>query len=767
MKYFLIASTAFAASHVPLQAQPTPPLQPAPAATVVLSAGMTAARAAEKSLLEKKYAETIAVVEAALKLPDLTGTEKVRLLKAAADASTGPGAAGMPAAQAYRQRIIDDPAVSNSAKIEALNALANISIRMQDGLDLQEMDVSTAVAAVNRALELPNLTTAERAMALTNIAKLAERQDKPEEARATYKQILALDVDARTKAAVNRLLADNFARDGKKDEALAIYTEQKFDLLPLYTLLGDDDKRFELAFKTLDDKSLPDTMRWTTFGSLPIFDRNSRYLDRLQELAATYVPGFLEKDPNRILFLKRFVIPAGSSPQFIDWAAPLMLKAPALSPTDYTAVRVAVMEALAAENKTGRFAAEASAVAADEKVPAATRLWARLTEIALKKGSTAELTAAMSAAGGFGMTEKSDALLRASKTLVRLDDVPAGESLYRFQQGLIVQQPRASITCHFVPRSPIDVGSWLSSPILKSKDSKAKLDRPYGDNLKFLLETDSAVMGRNTSSDTKKDSGDSDTDFSVSCDADGLYIFLNARDERVNEVANGLLSGGSFEIYLAPGKHNAYYTYLLNMPGNGGDPTGFQTMYPNPTYRAPSLKDGTLQAQTWRTDTGYANSLFLSWAAFYDKLPENGAAWQFDAIRWTRSGGLSFGGSESVHNRSSWGDIVFRDFSAQNLNAIKRNIVFKAVAKYKKAKTLIGPVGNWPDRQLGDPAFFKARVEPLFKTLDDSVAQVTNDMTAAQVEALFRDAVPQWMEIEYKVSDLRADYLKSRLMAQQ
>jgi hypothetical protein len=155
-------------------------------------------------------------------------------------------------------------------------------------------------------------------------------------------------------------------------------------------------------------------------------------------------------------------------------------------------------------------------------------------------------------------------------------------------------------------------------------------------------------------------------------------------------------------------------------------------------------------------------SLFLSWELFYDKLPKNGDKWQLEAIRWTRSGGFSFGGSESVHNRSSWGDIVFSGLTRENLNEIKRAIVFQAVNKYRSAKKINALAGQWEDSELGDSAFFEAKVKPLFARLDGYAAQVNKEMTAADVETLFKEAVPDWMELNFRVAALRAQYLKNK-----
>jgi hypothetical protein len=144
-------------------------------------------------------------------------------------------------------------------------------------------------------------------------------------------------------------------------------------------------------------------------------------------------------------------------------------------------------------------------------------------------------------------------------------------------------------------------------------------------------------------------------------------------------------------------------------------------------------------------------------------LPTDGTKWQFESIRWTRSGGRSFAGSQSVHNRSSWGDIIFSGMTPENLTAIKRAIIFKAVAKYRDAKKITSPVGRWTDADLGDPAFYQTDVAPLLARLDKYADTVNQNMTPADVETIFNEAVPDWMEIDYRVAALRKQYLENIL----
>src|SRR5690606_24074016 len=153
---------------------------------------------------------------------------------------------------------------------------------------------------------------------------------------------------------------------------------------------------------------------------------------------------------------------------------------------------------------------------------------------------------------------------------------------------------RASITCRFIDDAPFDIGSWLASPLRRDPAATAALDRPYGSNLEFLLLTDSAVTGRNVGA-ADEPGDDHKTDFHIASDAQGIHLLLFAHDSRTADVLNGSVAGGSFEIYLAPGDRQAYYTFLIDLPDGRVDPQGFITMYPNARFRLPSIGQGTMR----------------------------------------------------------------------------------------------------------------------------------------------------------------------------
>jgi hypothetical protein len=66
---------------------------------------------------------------------------------------------------------------------------------------------------------------------------------------------------------------------------------------------------------------------------------------------------------------------------------------------------------------------------------------------------------------------------------------------------------------------------------------------------------------------------------------------------------------------------------------------------------------------------------------------------------------------------------------------------------------------------LGDPAFYQSQVASLLARLDAYAARVSKDMTASDVETIFNEAVPGWMELEFQVAALRRQYLENQLFS--
>jgi tetratricopeptide (TPR) repeat protein len=738
----------------------------------------------QTEIREKNFVDAVAKARQALDDKTLSPRDKVRFLNAAADASMKQSPAQYTQVKAFYEQIVADSAVSNNDKITALNNLANAYITTLAGQYLDRMDLTPANEILARALKLPNLTPQERAAALKNIGALDEREDRYDDATAVYQEITTLEVVDSTKKSAWQSIADLDATRGKDDDAITIYQKQGFDLITLYKKLGRNDEVVAEVTKVLDDPAANDKDRWAAFMKLPYWDRvstNYPVLIRdniagIQQMAQKYLPVLMETDANRAtvllssfkstpVFRNSFYDRDIANPAYIAWATPFLLKAPKLSDKDYALVKTKYINALAALEEKKDVAGETASMENDPRLDKATQFWAKIVNIAFTS-KTADAVKAAQAEKTLPEKDKAQAILDAAQTALQADNGATARGLDAVYEGLFAHMPQAAIQCTFTDNAPFDVGSWLVSPLLKNKKDAAKLDRPYGDNLQFLLATDSSTTGRNTNAASAQSTGDIDTDFHIACDARGIHFFFNAYDSHVQEVLDGLLSGGSFEMYLAPGKNQAYYTFLPRLPNGKIDtgPGSFITMYPNSGWRLPSTDDGTLRYSVLPTNYGFGVSLSLSWESFYDKLPANGTKWQFEAIRWTRAGGFSFAGSQSVHNRSSWGDIVFSGLTDKNLIAIKRGIIFKALAKYKTAIKVTGDAGKWADPELGDPAFYQQDIEPLLHRWEQYASKVNGEMTDADVEVLFQQAVPDWMEINYRIAALRRQYLMDKEM---
>jgi len=116
-----------------------------------------------------------------------------------------------------------------------------------------------------------------------------------------------------------------------------------------------------------------------------------------------------------------------------------------------------------------------------------------------------------------------------------------------------------------------------------------------------------------------------------------------------------------------------------------------------------------------------------------------------------------------VHNRSSFGALVFGNLTPANRAAIQRRLLPAAAGVYRQAlNSRNGYLEIWQDPELGDQTFFHEVIEPLQTRLGSYLPRVKFEMTDAEVEDVFENAAVEWMNINYIVSALRRDYLDAR-----
>ena len=353
--------------------------------------------------------------------------------------------------------------------------------------------------------------------------------------------------------------------------------------------------------------------------------------------------------------------------------------------------------------------------------------------------------------------QKGEALAWAAKQLISVGDSEAARALYTYRQTLFNAPARNTAAVRYVRNAPRDVGSWLSSGLLKDKSGRHDVTHVYGAQEATFLVTDVMAAGRKVG-----DAGveaDKETYFHVCYDEYGIHLFFVGVDSRFRDVLAGALGGSGYEMYLALGEGGPPYQWLFEQPRDKLDIPPWNS--PNPYYR--HMKEYvTISSQP--VENGFATAMNFDWALAYDRLPENGDTWPFELIRWTCGGGVPWGGKQ-VWQIGNWGRLVFEGMTPQVRQAIREIIIRKALARYRAEREPRrgGLIAIWQDAELGDPAFYAARVAPLVEKLDDYATLVKSGMDGKTSDLLYREAVPLWYDFRYAIDDLRTEYLTHRL----
>lgn len=339
----------------------------------------------------------------------------------------------------------------------------------------------------------------------------------------------------------------------------------------------------------------------------------------------------------------------------------------------------------------------------------------------------------------------------------------AGRFFVRSQQYAVARQfvamvdalhrpaPKNAYTCEYMPSAPTGVGAWMASEIVKDPRKREARFAPYDRKSADLLIND--VRSERTAAETTVDAG-KETAFFMAWDDVGWHIFVECEDPEAAKVAAGLLGGGQLEMSFMHGLGECYYQWLVSIPDGKVNAIDW-----NSPHRGWRPMDQYYRSETLALDKGFGTYVFFPWEFLYDRLPKDGDAWPFGLIRWTRAGGVTWGGL--VHETHKWGTVQWSGFTPERRTAIKRRIAMKALGSYQKART--DAVNFWKDEELGDPAFYAAALAPAVAALDEAGKKVGEQMTAADVDLVCEQTVPDWMEFQYKVSELRQEYLKRRL----
>lgn len=299
--------------------------------------------------------------------------------------------------------------------------------------------------------------------------------------------------------------------------------------------------------------------------------------------------------------------------------------------------------------------------------------------------------------------------------------------------------------------------------VVGGRPRRQTLDRRYKGSLEFL-ETDVTTGDRGKVGAGGKDAEKlADPTMDVSVGVSGLTFVFTVPDPKARDIELGVVDPGSFEAYLAPGKDKPYVCFLMTPGKNRVE--AFNSTYDTYDCRAFDPADvDNYRFTTDYTDDALICTLELSWKPYAGVLPKNGDVWDFEVVRWGRAGNACWNGLESIHGRSTWGELEFA-IEPATLRAIRIRQAFAAFAAYEREKAFgrtDGCIGRWADRAIGDPAFYEAELKPLIDELDGYGRMLKLDMTEETLEEVVRQALPRWHGIRRLVDVARERYLRKK-----
>ena len=330
--------------------------------------------------------------------------------------------------------------------------------------------------------------------------------------------------------------------------------------------------------------------------------------------------------------------------------------------------------------------------------------------------------------------------------------------LVPFRKGLYVPAPKKRYVVKFSDRPVMGVWDWD-----KVAAETAVYDRTYGGKLD-ILETDVSSGNRGAVGSSKDVVAN--PSMKVVADARGLHFFYVAPEPKAKEIAMGTVSGGSYEGYIAPGANEPYVCVMVT-PGDDAV-TFFDTTYNTFGQRRIEADSNGV---TYRTETAFLDDkivtyVFFSWRAWPTKAPANGTVWDYENISWNRSGSFCWNGTESIHGRSTWGELEFKMTDAQR-RAMLTPMLCRAWADFKAERLCTGRhdgcFAKWKDPVLGDPEFYEKELKELEAKLVKYGELLTPDMSDSTFAFLVREALPQWTDVVFEVQRRRARWMEAKL----
>lgn len=431
------------------------------------------------------------------------------------------------------------------------------------------------------------------------------------------------------------------------------------------------------------------------------------------------------------------------------FAAGLSAQNAPVVPYDAKAVnsKLATLEAPAQLKDAAKIKSQIATFRKDEKFGTAAVYTFDLIEAGLAANGDAKKIKLPKAPDALNDNEKAEAFFNASKVFMNMRNYPIAQ----FFGAVELKKPPVYV-CDVVDQAPIGVYGWVNSPIVKDEKKRAVEFEKYNEKAAALLINDVNTV---RDSATLKSDSKCPISFFMQADKRGISVFVESKDDKVDEVLAGLEYGGMYEMYLQPGHGEFYHQWMLYVNPEKCDFVNW--MSPHKNFRP--LKDY-LKYEVAPIKDGIGIYFFIPWTALYDKLPDSKSEWSFGVIPWVRAGGFTWG-SGQVHELNRFGKVKFNGIE-KLMPEIKKQLVLAAWGKFKRESGDIKTF--WNDEQRGDRAFEKDVLIPFVEKLENYGKSVNSSMDSATVEKLFNEAVPAWNEFKYRVEELRRDYLEKQFI---
>jgi hypothetical protein len=626
-------------------------------------------------------------------------------------------------------------------KIEFLRALA----RLQAGA----RDYAASLATAEKATALEGLKPGDLFKAHCLVADAFRWADRYEDAKAAYRRAAAFSSGEAAKALAN--LAVDWCNDA---DIVAAWKglDDPYPRLSWYCASGRAEESADDAFAYVSDANNPAPRRREILIRYFGADKSERG-DRAREIArgldyAGFVDGKVVGEFSNVY-------------RFGDWA--LFAKIAEAFPTlpwfqDPGRYR-GYLFSLVATGRGGEVAKKADEFLAKDAASQkpSVKPFDRVRFEMLKALAEGKDLIPVAKAANLDIKEYAQALQIAAQWTLNLQRNEECERYSAAYRALFKEAPERRYAVKYFDSPVSSIAAW--------RGVADSLEKSYVD-VKMCGELDSletdVATGRTEIEKTALDSKDARMEVSSFCDVEGLKIVMRVADANARAVENGFAGGIGTECYFAPGAGEPYICFSSSPKEGIGFVfyTAYSSAYAQRVEYDDARSPFSLRQETAFTDGDYVLMVTLPWSAFYQKLPAaSGTEWRFECL----ADGHSWGGSQGVHESSSWGRLVF-DLKPDELAAIRRRLVYDTCKAWSRSgHGALSAFDRWGDPVVGDPEFYEECLKPLEAELKAQAAKVKPDMSDDEVNEVYEKGAKVWIGLDHEIDALRREWLLGKL----